>query len=105
MTEPGLQAGCTPSSRTLTCGVALPAGQTGQGTFRAHERWLAVNAFVERVACALSGLGDQMAVKVDGGRDRLVAEPAGDLGDGHAFGEGGAGEATTPRSPTPGCTK
>jgi hypothetical protein len=41
----------------------------------------------ERVTGAAGGLGDQVAVQVDGGRDGLVAEPAGNLGDRNAFGK------------------
>jgi hypothetical protein len=47
---------------------------------------------VERVAGPAAGLGDQVAVQVHGGRDRLVAEPAGHLRDRHTLSKGGAGE-------------
>ena len=33
-----------------------------------------------------------MTVEVHGRGDRLMAQPAGNLGDRHAFGKGGAGE-------------
>src|SRR5207244_11263735 len=48
---------------------------------------------VQRVTCAAGGLGDQVSVEVDRGSDRLVTEPAGDLGDRHAFSERGARES------------
>jgi hypothetical protein len=47
---------------------------------------------VERVTGTSAGLGDQVAVQVHGRGNGLVAEPAGDLGDRHALGEGRAGK-------------
>ena len=66
---------------------------SGRGTFGAHAR--RSERSVERVAGTAAGLGDQVAIQVHGGRDRLVAEPTGDLGDRHAFGQRGAGKAVS----------
>jgi hypothetical protein len=47
---------------------------------------------VEYVTSAAGGLGDQVAIQIDGGRDGLMAEPSGNFRDRDAFGEGCAGE-------------
>jgi hypothetical protein len=47
---------------------------------------------VERVTGAAGGLRDQVTVQVNGGRDRLMAEPAGNFRDRDAFGKCRAGE-------------
>ena len=60
------------------------------GTLGAHAEL--TERFVERVPGPAAGLWHEMAVQVDCGRDRLVAEPPGDLGDWHPFCEGCAGE-------------
>ena len=46
---------------------------------------------IERVTGAAGGLRDQVTIKVDSGRDRLMAEPAGNFRDRDAFGERRAG--------------
>jgi hypothetical protein len=56
----------------------------------AHAR--IAECVVERVAGPAAGFGDEVAVQVDGGGDGFVAQPAGYLGDWHAFGKRGAGE-------------
>src|SRR5580704_5997177 len=52
---------------------------SGRGTFGAYA--CRSERSVERVAGTAAGLADQVAIQVHGGRDRLVAEPTGDLGD------------------------
>jgi hypothetical protein len=48
--------------------------------------------FVDCVADAAAGLGHEVPVQVDCRCDGPMAEPAGNLRDRDAFGEGGAGE-------------
>jgi hypothetical protein len=54
--------------------------------------WPRYRRTVEGVTGPAAGLGDQVAVQLHSGGDRAVAEPAGHLGDGHALGQGRAGE-------------
>jgi hypothetical protein len=55
------------------------------------------NAFAERVTRPAAGLGHEMTVEVHPDPDGLVAEPAGDLRDGHTLGQRGAGERVSRR--------
>jgi len=53
-----------------------------RGSGRAHSGHMCLRAAegaIERVTRAAGGLRDQVTVKVDSGRDRLMAEPAGNF--------------------------
>src|ERR1700722_10790863 len=74
-----------PPPALLTC---ISAGDISVGGTHARS----CECLVQRVPGAATSLRNQVPVQVYGRGDGLVAEPAGQLRDRHALGQGGAGE-------------
>jgi hypothetical protein len=74
-----------PHHMAVACGGAVL--RQSPGAFGAHAR--TSERPVERVTGPAAGRRHQVAIQVNGGRDGLMAEPAGHLGDRNAFGKTG----------------
>jgi len=84
-----LQAGSTPTSGfDLRCGIECEPDRAHSG----HICLRPAEGIVERVAGTAGGLRDQVTIQVDGGRNGLMSQPAGDFRDRDALGECRAGK-------------
>ena len=90
-TEPGLQAS-SPAAHSSDLGFQLLLVMIGAHSGHIHVRG---ERLLERITSPAAGLGHQVTVQVDGGRDRLVAEQRETSEMGTPFGERGASESVS----------